>query len=105
MASLYSDAHRALQEEFGTTRLAVRLDEDWVHESIQPEEGAFIGSNASLVAPVTVGRGAYVASGSAVTEDVPEDALAIGRARQTTKAGRAKVLRAERAAAKAARKG
>ncbi len=44
MASLYSDAHRALQEEFGTTKLAVRLDEDWVHESIQPEEGAFIGS-------------------------------------------------------------
>ncbi|WP_237477511.1 bifunctional UDP-N-acetylglucosamine diphosphorylase/glucosamine-1-phosphate N-acetyltransferase GlmU [Lichenibacterium dinghuense] len=68
-------------------------------------EGAFIGSNSSLVAPVTVGRGAYVASGSAVTEDVPEDALAIGRARQTTKDGRAKLLRAERAAAKAARKG
>lgn len=68
-------------------------------------EGAFIGSNASLVAPVTIGRGAYVASGSSVTEDVPEDALAIGRARQTTKAGRAKSLRAERAAAKAARQG
>ena len=65
--------------------------------------GAFIGSNTSLVAPVTVGQGAYVASGSAVTEDVPDDALAIGRARQTTKAGRAKALRAERAAAKAAR--
>ena len=44
MASLYSDAHRALQAEFGTTKLAVRLDEDWVHASIQPEEGAFIGS-------------------------------------------------------------
>jgi uncharacterized protein len=44
MASLYSDAHRALQAEFGTTKLAVRLDEDWVHESIQPDEGAFIGS-------------------------------------------------------------
>ncbi len=66
--------------------------------------GAFIGSNSSLVAPVTVGRGAYVASGSAVTEDVPDDALAIGRARQTTKPGRAMTLRAERAAAKAARK-
>lgn len=44
MASLYSDAHRALQTEFGTTKLAVRLDEDWVHESIRPDEGAFIGS-------------------------------------------------------------
>ena len=44
MASLYSEAHRALQEEFGTTKLAVRLDEDWVHETVQPEEAAFIGS-------------------------------------------------------------
>jgi predicted pyridoxine 5'-phosphate oxidase superfamily flavin-nucleotide-binding protein len=44
MASLYSDAHRALQTEFGTTKLAVRLDEDWVHEAIRPDEGAFIGS-------------------------------------------------------------
>ena len=34
MASLYSEAHRALQEEFGTTKLAVRLDEDWVHETV-----------------------------------------------------------------------
>ncbi|MCP1557015.1 UNVERIFIED_ORG: hypothetical protein M2438_001089 [Methylobacterium sp. SuP10 SLI 274] len=44
MASLYSEAHRALQEEFGTTKLAVRLDEDWVHETIQPDEAAFIAS-------------------------------------------------------------
>ncbi len=68
-------------------------------------EGAFIGSNSSLVAPVTIGRGAYVASGSVITDNVAEDALAIGRARQTTKEGRAKTLRAERAAAKAARGG
>ncbi|MDP4023912.1 pyridoxamine 5'-phosphate oxidase family protein [Methylobacterium sp. NEAU 140] len=42
--SLYFEDHRALQQEFGTTKLAVRLDEDWVHEAIQPEEAAFIGS-------------------------------------------------------------
>ena len=65
--------------------------------------GAFIGSNSALVAPVSIGRNAYVASGSTVTEDVPDDALAIGRARQTTKPGRAATLRAARAAAKAAR--
>ena len=47
--------------------------------------GAFIGSNSSLVAPVTIGTGAYVASGSVVTQDVPDDALAFGRARQETK--------------------
>ena len=51
--------------------------------------GAFIGSNSSLVAPVTIGDGAYVASGSVITEDVPDDALAFGRARQKTPAGAA----------------
>jgi bifunctional UDP-N-acetylglucosamine pyrophosphorylase/glucosamine-1-phosphate N-acetyltransferase len=51
------------------------------------EAGAFIGSHSTLVAPVTVGEGAYVAAGSAVTEDVPAEALALGRARQVTKPG------------------
>jgi bifunctional UDP-N-acetylglucosamine pyrophosphorylase/glucosamine-1-phosphate N-acetyltransferase len=46
---------------------------------------AFVGSNSTLVAPVTVGDGAYVAAGSAITEDVPADALGIGRARQEVK--------------------
>ena len=47
--------------------------------------GAFVGSNSTLVAPLTVGEGAYVAAGSTVTKDVPGDALAVGRARQVTK--------------------
>jgi bifunctional UDP-N-acetylglucosamine pyrophosphorylase/glucosamine-1-phosphate N-acetyltransferase len=51
------------------------------------EAGAFVGSHSTLVAPVTVGEGAYVAAGSAITEDVPAQALAVGRARQVTKAG------------------
>lgn len=55
--------------------------------------GAFIGSNAALVAPVRIGGGAFVAAGSTVTEDVPEDALAIARARQQTRPGRAALLR------------
>jgi bifunctional UDP-N-acetylglucosamine pyrophosphorylase/glucosamine-1-phosphate N-acetyltransferase len=50
-------------------------------------EGAFVGSDATLVAPVTVGAGAYVAAGSTITEDVPADALALGRARQVVKPG------------------
>lgn len=57
-------------------------------------EGAFIGSNTALVAPVTVGNGAYVATGSVVTADVPADALTIARARQVDKPGRAAELRA-----------
>jgi bifunctional UDP-N-acetylglucosamine pyrophosphorylase/glucosamine-1-phosphate N-acetyltransferase len=48
---------------------------------------AFIGSNTMLVAPVTVGDGALTASGSVITEDVPAEAVAIGRARQVTKPG------------------
>jgi len=47
----------------------------------------FVGSNSTLVAPLTLGNGAYVAAGSCITEDVPEDALALGRARQTIKEG------------------
>ncbi|CAF1856072.1 bifunctional UDP-N-acetylglucosamine diphosphorylase/glucosamine-1-phosphate N-acetyltransferase GlmU [Bacillus subtilis] len=53
--------------------------------STKIEDGAFIGCNSNLVAPVTVGEGAYVAAGSTVTEDVPGKALAIARARQVNK--------------------
>jgi bifunctional UDP-N-acetylglucosamine pyrophosphorylase/glucosamine-1-phosphate N-acetyltransferase len=65
---------------------------------------SFIGSNSSLVAPVSVGDGAYIASGSVITEDVPADALAFGRARQEVKPERAKVIRERALALKAARK-
>ena len=66
--------------------------------------GAFIGSNSSLVAPVKIGDGALVASGSVITEDVPADALALGRARQEMKPGRAAVIRERNLAIKAAKK-
>ena len=51
------------------------------------EDGAFIGSDSQLIAPVRVGAGAYVAAGSTITEDVPADALAIGRGKQVNKDG------------------
>jgi bifunctional UDP-N-acetylglucosamine pyrophosphorylase/glucosamine-1-phosphate N-acetyltransferase len=51
------------------------------------EDRAFIGSDAQLIAPVTVGKGAYVAAGSSITQDVPAGSLAIGRGRQVNKAG------------------
>ncbi|KJS14019.1 MAG: bifunctional N-acetylglucosamine-1-phosphate uridyltransferase/glucosamine-1-phosphate acetyltransferase [Hoeflea sp. BRH_c9] len=66
--------------------------------------GAFIGSNSSLVAPIRIGDGAYVGSGSVVTMDVPDDALAIARARQETKPGRAQRLREKISAIKALRR-
>jgi bifunctional UDP-N-acetylglucosamine pyrophosphorylase / glucosamine-1-phosphate N-acetyltransferase len=55
--------------------------------------GAFIGSNSALVAPVKIGDRAYVGSGSVITDDVPADALAVGRGRQVTKEGWAKARR------------
>ncbi|MGA3195004.1 MAG: bifunctional UDP-N-acetylglucosamine diphosphorylase/glucosamine-1-phosphate N-acetyltransferase GlmU [Terriglobales bacterium] len=58
------------------------------------EDGVFVGSDSTLVAPVKIGRGSYVAAASCITEDVPEDALALGRARQITKAGWASGKRA-----------
>jgi bifunctional UDP-N-acetylglucosamine pyrophosphorylase/glucosamine-1-phosphate N-acetyltransferase len=67
-------------------------------------EAAFIGSNSSLVAPVRVGKGANVTAGSVITEDVPGGAVAFGRARQETKKGRAKPLRAKLQARAAAAK-
>jgi len=58
-------------------------------------EGAFIGSNSSLVAPVRIGDGAYVGSGSVITKDVNRDALAIGRGKQRNIDGWAKTYRSK----------
>jgi bifunctional UDP-N-acetylglucosamine pyrophosphorylase/glucosamine-1-phosphate N-acetyltransferase len=51
------------------------------------EDGVFVGSDSTLVAPVRLGKGAYVGAGSCITEDVPADGLAIGRGRQVNKEG------------------
>ena len=67
-------------------------------------KGVFIGSDTALVAPVRVGDGAYVAAGSVITDNVPADALAIARGRQTNKPGWAKARRKQLAAAKKPRK-
>jgi bifunctional UDP-N-acetylglucosamine pyrophosphorylase/glucosamine-1-phosphate N-acetyltransferase len=71
----------------GTTKSPTRI-----------EAGAFVGSHATLVAPVTIGEGTYVGAGSTITEDVPKDALALGRARQVVKPGWAAERRARQLA-------
>lgn len=63
------------------------------------EAGAFIGSDSQLVAPVRIGKNAFVASGTTVTEDVPEDSLALGRVKQVNKVGYAPRLHARLAQA------
>jgi len=61
------------------------------------DDNVFIGSDSTLVAPVRVGKGAYVGAASCITDDVPEDSLAIGRGRQVVKEGWAREKRTERA--------
>jgi bifunctional UDP-N-acetylglucosamine pyrophosphorylase/glucosamine-1-phosphate N-acetyltransferase len=60
------------------------------------EDGVFIGSDSTLVAPVRVGKGAYVGAASCITDDVPAEALAVGRARQIVKEGWVKEKRSAR---------
>ena len=57
-------------------------------------KGVFVGSDSTLVAPVTVEDGAYIGAGSCITRNVPADALAVGRARQIAKEGWAAARRA-----------
>jgi bifunctional UDP-N-acetylglucosamine pyrophosphorylase / glucosamine-1-phosphate N-acetyltransferase len=61
-------------------------------------KGAFVGSDSNLVAPLTIGDGAYIGAGSCITKDVPADALAVGRGRQVVKEGWAAARRARLAA-------
>jgi len=61
-------------------------------------KGAFVGSDSTLVAPVSIGDGAYIGAGSCITKDVPADALAVARGRQITKEGWAASRRARRPA-------
>ena len=95
------DSDIGARSNIGAGTIAVNYDGYGKHRTVVGAE-AFVGSNSSLVAPVKIGRGANVTAGSVITEDVPAGAVAFGRARQTTKKGRAAPLRAklkERAAA------
>lgn len=78
------DAQVGADCNFGCGSVTVNFDRVEKHPT-EVGQGAFIGCNTSLVAPVRVGNGAYIAAGSVITEDVPDNALAIARARQTVK--------------------
>jgi len=87
------DAHIGAKANIGAGTITCNYDGVAKHHT-EIGAGAFIGSNTSLIAPVTIGEGSYIASGSVITTDVPADSLAFGRARQVTKEGRASRLRA-----------
>ena len=84
--SYLGDAEIGEGVNIGAGTITCNYDGTYKHITII-EDGAFVGSDSTLVAPVRIGKRAYVAAGSSITNDVPEDALALGRARQTTKEG------------------
>lgn len=75
------DAHFAEKTNVGAGTITCNYDGETKHRTEVGRE-AFIGSNASLVAPVSVGDGAYIGAGSTITDDVPDRALAVARGRQ-----------------------
>jgi bifunctional UDP-N-acetylglucosamine pyrophosphorylase/glucosamine-1-phosphate N-acetyltransferase len=78
------DAHIGEAANIGAGAITCNYDGATKHRTIIGRE-AFIGSNAALVAPVTIGDGAVIAAGSTITEDVPAGQVAFGRARQTNR--------------------
>ena len=93
--SYIGDARIGVRTNIGAGTITVNYDGTAKHRT-EIGERVFIGSNTSLIAPITVGDGAMVAAGSTVTEDVPADAMAFGRARQTNKPARAAAFRARK---------
>ena len=81
----------------GAGTIFVNYDGAAKHQTVVGD-GAFVGSNSSLVAPLTVGEGAYIAAGSVITKDVPADALVLERSPVVVKEGWAARRRAKRAA-------
>jgi bifunctional UDP-N-acetylglucosamine pyrophosphorylase / glucosamine-1-phosphate N-acetyltransferase len=90
------DAEIGAGVNIGAGTITCNYDGVHKHKTIIDDD-VFIGSDSTLVAPVRVGKGAYVGAASCITDDVPDDALAVGRGRQVVKEGWARQKRAERA--------
>jgi bifunctional UDP-N-acetylglucosamine pyrophosphorylase/glucosamine-1-phosphate N-acetyltransferase len=84
--SYIGDAEVGADANIGAGTITCNYDGVQKHKTII-EDGAFIGSDSQLVAPVRVGKGAYVAAGSTITKDVPADSLALSRTPQRVIAG------------------
>jgi bifunctional UDP-N-acetylglucosamine pyrophosphorylase / glucosamine-1-phosphate N-acetyltransferase len=86
------DAEIGAGVNIGAGTITCNYDGVHKHKTII-DDGVFIGSDSTLIAPVRVGKGAYVAAASCITDDVPDDALAVGRSRQIVKEGWAREKR------------
>jgi bifunctional UDP-N-acetylglucosamine pyrophosphorylase/glucosamine-1-phosphate N-acetyltransferase len=89
------DAVVGARANIGAGTITCNYDGVHKHQTIIGD-GAFVGSNSTLVAPVTIGGGSYVAAGSVITKEVPVDALGVGRGRQENKPQWAKKRREKR---------
>ena len=84
--SYIGDAHIGANSNIGAGTITCNYDGFAKHRT-EIGEGAFVGTNSSLVAPVKIGNGAYIGSGSVITRDVPDDAMALERSEQTIREG------------------
>ncbi|MEX1028994.1 MAG: bifunctional UDP-N-acetylglucosamine diphosphorylase/glucosamine-1-phosphate N-acetyltransferase GlmU [Paenibacillaceae bacterium] len=91
--SYVGDAHIGKNVNMGCGSITANYDGAQKHLT-QIDDNAFIGSNSNLIAPIHIGKGAYVVAGSTITQNVADDELAIGRARQMNKPGYAARLKA-----------
>ncbi|QDG77790.1 bifunctional UDP-N-acetylglucosamine diphosphorylase/glucosamine-1-phosphate N-acetyltransferase GlmU [Labrenzia sp. PHM005] len=90
--SYVGDARVGAKSNIGAGTITCNYDGFLKHRT-EIGSGTFVGSNSTLVAPISIGGGAFVAAGSVITKDVASDAMAFGRSRQQAKDGMAKVLR------------
>jgi len=91
------DAEIGESVNIGAGTITCNYDGVHKHKTII-EDGVFVGSDSTLVAPVKIGKGAYIAAATCVTEDVPPESLALGRARQINKEGWVREKKARQAA-------
>jgi bifunctional UDP-N-acetylglucosamine pyrophosphorylase / glucosamine-1-phosphate N-acetyltransferase len=102
--SYIGDTHIGASSNIGAGTITCNYDGFSKHKTLIGE-GAFVGTNSSLVAPVKIGKGAYIGSGSVITKDVPDDAMAVERSQQTTREGGAKRFREMKTRAKKPKEG
>src|SRR5258707_432979 len=84
--SYVGDAHVGANANLGAGTITCNYDGFSKHQTLIVD-GAFVGTNSSLVAPVKIGNGAYVGSGSGITKDVPDDAMAVARSPHNNREG------------------
>jgi len=102
--SYVGDAHVGANANLGAGTITCNYDGFFKHKTTIGA-GAFVGTNSSLVAPVKIGNGAYIGSGSVITKDVPDDAMAVERSPQSNREGGAARYREMKMRAKKPKEG